>query len=32
VSLTVDASGKMTGSKLFGPFGEQDRPLTPPKE
>ena len=30
VTLTLDASGKMTGSKLFGPFGEQDRALTPP--
>jgi len=32
VTLTLDASGQMTGSKLFGPFGEQDRELTPPTE
>ena len=29
VTLTLDASGNITGSKLFGPFGEQDRELTP---
>lgn len=32
VTLTLDASGQITGSKLFGPFGEQDRELTPPTE
>lgn len=29
VRLTLDASGAMTGSKLFDPAGEHDRPLTP---
>jgi hypothetical protein len=32
VKLTVDASGQMTGSKLFDQFGEHDRALTPPAE
>jgi hypothetical protein len=30
VRITLDTSGKIKGSKLFGPHGEQDRPLTPP--
>lgn len=30
VHLTLDTSGRIKGSKLFGPHGEQDRPLTPP--
>jgi hypothetical protein len=30
VHLTLDTSGRMKGSKLFGPHGEQDRPLSPP--
>ncbi|WEK46702.1 MAG: hypothetical protein P0Y56_17120 [Candidatus Andeanibacterium colombiense] len=29
VTLTLDASGQIAGSKLFGTFGEQDRALTP---
>jgi hypothetical protein len=30
VTLTLDASGAMTGSKIFDPAGEHDRPLAPP--
>lgn len=30
VRITLDTSGRISGSKLFGPHGEQDRALTPP--
>ena len=30
VKLSLDASGLMTGSKIFDPAGEHDRPLAPP--
>ena len=30
VTLTLDATGAMTGSKIFDPAGEHDRPLSPP--
>jgi len=30
VHITLNTSGKIKGSKLFGPHGEQDRPLSPP--
>lgn len=30
VTLTLDASGVITGSKIFDPAGEHDRPLSPP--
>ena len=30
VKLTLDAVGLMTGSKIFDPAGEHDRPLSPP--
>ena len=30
VKLTLDAVGMMTGSKIFDPAGEHDRPLSPP--
>ncbi len=29
VKLVIDASGQITGSKLFDQFGEHDRALTP---
>lgn len=32
LTLTLDASGAIRGSKVFGPGGEQDRPLSPPPE
>jgi len=31
VKLTLDAVGLMTGSKIFDPAGEHDRPLAPPR-
>jgi hypothetical protein len=30
VTLTLDATGAFTGSKIFDPAGEHDRPLAPP--
>jgi len=30
ITLTLDATGAMTGSKIFDPAGEHDRPLSPP--
>jgi hypothetical protein len=30
ITLTLDATGAMTGSKIFDPAGEHDRPLAPP--
>jgi hypothetical protein len=30
VTLTLEATGAMTGSKIFDPAGEHDRPLAPP--
>lgn len=30
VKLTLDASGGMTGSRIFDPAGEHERPLAPP--
>lgn len=30
VTLTLDATGAMSGSKIFDPAGEHDRPLAPP--
>jgi hypothetical protein len=30
VTLSLDATGMITGSKIFDPAGEHDRPLTPP--
>lgn len=30
VTLTLDAAGAITGSKIFDPAGEHDRPLSPP--
>lgn len=30
VTLTLDTTGAMSGSKLFDPAGEHDRPLAPP--
>ena len=30
VTLTLDATGAMSGSKIFDPAGEHDRPLSPP--
>jgi hypothetical protein len=30
VTLTLDATGMFTGSKIFDPAGEHDRPLAPP--
>jgi hypothetical protein len=32
VHLTLDTSGKIKGSKLFGTQGQQDRPLSPPAD
>lgn len=31
VRLTLDATGAFTGSKIFDPAGEHDRPLSPPE-
>jgi hypothetical protein len=30
VTLTLDTTGAMSGSKIFDPAGEHDRPLAPP--
>jgi hypothetical protein len=30
VTLTLDATGAITASKIFDPAGEHDRALTPP--
>jgi hypothetical protein len=31
IKLTLDATGAFTGSKIFDPAGEHDRPLSPPE-